>query len=240
MTDTILTATDRSSKSAGQKRARRRNGSRETCSLTPEVAFCFHDLNFTDQVSYRNRLAPSSPLVSNDLVSIDFNRRYVGPKELLSTDIEITSRAFAAMLGDESFPDEFAEFSSVEVPKVQMDQVGHRHLKGSYVFCDDSGKPLTSGCCNWPLYRACRKAGLRRIHVHVLRHTFASHLAMKGVPMKVIQELMGHSTIEMTMRYAHLSPEVKRDSVRLLDQPYRARERHHSGTGGLQETTKAS
>jgi len=38
-----------------------------------------------------------------------------------------------------------------------------------------------------------------------------------GVPLKAIQELMGHSTIEMTMRYAHLSPDVKKDAVQLLD-----------------------
>jgi len=61
-----------------------------------------------------------------------------------------------------------------------------------------------------------RKAGLRQIGWHVLRHTFASHLAMRGVALKAIQELLGHSTMEMTMRYAHLSPDVRRDAVRLL------------------------
>ncbi len=47
--------------------------------------------------------------------------------------------------------------------------------------------------------------------------TFASHLAMRGVPLKAVQELMGHATIDMTMRYAHLSPNVKKDAVRALD-----------------------
>ena len=61
--------------------------------------------------------------------------------------------------------------------------------------------------------RACRKAGLRQIGWHVLRHTFASHLVMRGAAMKVVQELLGHATIEMTMRYAHLSPDVPRHPV---------------------------
>jgi site-specific recombinase XerD len=51
----------------------------------------------------------------------------------------------------------------------------------------------------------------------VLRHTFASHLVMRKAPIKAVQELMGHSTVMMTERYAHLSPDVRKDAVRLLD-----------------------
>jgi hypothetical protein len=40
---------------------------------------------------------------------------------------------------------------------------------------------------------------------------------MRGAPIKAVQELLGHSTIEMSMRYAHLSPDARRDAVRLLD-----------------------
>ena len=90
---------------------------------------------------------------------------------------------------------------------------------GGLVFSHEDGRMLTKGDCKHPLWRACRKAGLRQVGWHVLRHTFASHLAMRGVALKAIQELLGHSTMEMTMRYAHLSPDVCRDAVRLLDGP---------------------
>ena len=86
------------------------------------------------------------------------------------------------------------------------------------VFCDDKEQMLTKGACKWPLYRGCDASGLgRRIGWHVLRHTFASHLAMRGVALKVIQELLGHSDMKMTMRYAHLTPQVRHAAIELLD-----------------------
>jgi site-specific recombinase XerD len=75
--------------------------------------------------------------------------------------------------------------------------------------------------------RATKAAGLSRLKFHELRHSFASQLAISGVPMKGIQELLGHSTMEMIMRYAHLSPEARRSYVDRLD---------HSRTDRLSET----
>jgi integrase len=85
------------------------------------------------------------------------------------------------------------------------------------VFSDSEGKMLTKGATKAPLAHALKRAGLRHIGWHALRHTFASHLVMRGAPIKAVQELLGHSTIEMTMRYSHLSPDARRDAVRLLD-----------------------
>lgn len=90
-------------------------------------------------------------------------------------------------------------------------------LKHSLIFCNEDGSMLTKEQCKWPLWRACDRAGIERKGWHVLRHTFASHLAMKGRTLKEIQELMGHTTIKMTLRYARLSPDAKRDAVMVLD-----------------------
>jgi len=113
---------------------------------------------------------------------------------------------------------------TVDLPASAVDALkAHRHLRGRYVFCQEDGQPLTEGKMKQPLRRALTRAGINReegrIGWHDLRHTYASHLAMRGVPLKVIQELMGHVTIEMTERYAHLSPDTRREAVGVLDRP---------------------
>jgi integrase len=70
----------------------------------------------------------------------------------------------------------------------------HRHLRRRLVFCGEGGEQQNENHCRRPLYRSAAKAGLRRIGWHVLRHTFASHLVMRGVALKAVQELLGHST----------------------------------------------
>jgi len=52
-----------------------------------------------------------------------------------------------------------------------------------------------------------------RVVVHTLRHTFASHLVKNGVPILTVKNLMGHSDINMTLRYAHLAPNAGADAV---------------------------
>ena len=55
--------------------------------------------------------------------------------------------------------------------------------------------------------------------VHILRHTFCSHLAMRGAPARAIQELAGHQDLGTTQRYMHLSPAAIENAIRLLDGP---------------------
>ncbi|MBI4057069.1 MAG: tyrosine-type recombinase/integrase [Elusimicrobia bacterium] len=61
-----------------------------------------------------------------------------------------------------------------------------------------------------------KKAGIKDFHFHDLRHTFASHLVAKGVDLYTIQALLGHSSYEVTQRYAHLAPNQKRVAVEVL------------------------
>jgi integrase len=87
-----------------------------------------------------------------------------------------------------------------------------------YIFLSERREPIAESSAPRLLKAVCKSAGIREAHWHLLRHTFASHLATKGVSIRIIQELLGHSTVAMTMRYAHLAPSALREAVELLTQ----------------------
>ena len=64
---------------------------------------------------------------------------------------------------------------------------------------------------------ACRSAGINNLRFHDLRHTFATRLVLAGVDLVTVSRLLGHSTMHMTMRYSHPTPEALKNAVSRLD-----------------------
>jgi integrase len=94
-----------------------------------------------------------------------------------------------------------------------------KHLRGELVFCRMDGKPFTIWQLHDHLWSACRRSGIRKIRWHDLRHSFASQLVMANVPLRQVQDWLGHSTITMTMRYSHLAPGSGSDFIQALENP---------------------
>ena len=83
--------------------------------------------------------------------------------------------------------------------------------------------------------RCLKLADLERIRFHDLRHTFASHWMLQGGDLYRLQKILGHKSMAMTLRYAHLAPSIKVDAVARLDGPVGGGEiatcgGHHLGT----------
>ena len=86
--------------------------------------------------------------------------------------------------------------------------------RSMFVWTHGDGQPIKD--VRGSLEKACQIAGIERITPHVLRHTCASWLVQAGVPLYSVQRWLGHSTIKMTERYAHLAPEHLQEGVAAL------------------------
>jgi integrase len=89
-----------------------------------------------------------------------------------------------------------------------------QHLTSDYVFTY-LGKSIKD--VKTAFNAAVKRAGIEDFRFHDLRHTFASQLLLHGGSLKDVQELLGHKTMTMTLRYAHLTQEHKRKAVNLLN-----------------------
>lgn len=95
----------------------------------------------------------------------------------------------------------------------EVHQVLLRHRQQSkfngpndFIIHELDGKSVDASTLRRHHWRVCKKAGLRELRVHDLRHTFASHFVMNGGNLHDLQALLGHSSPTMTQRYAHLAP----------------------------------
>jgi len=91
-----------------------------------------------------------------------------------------------------------------------------KNRKCDLVFPDKDGG-MRSIDFRTEMKRAAERTGLRKIRMHDLRHTFASNYVIKGGNLVSLQKILGHSTITMTLRYAHLAPDFLAKDIERLN-----------------------
>lgn len=97
---------------------------------------------------------------------------------------------------------------------VQVLEDWQKISEGDLVFPGKGGVPLNNTKNSWST--TLDDAKIKGFRFHDLRHTFASNLVMAGVDLNTVRDLLGHSDLKMTLRYAHLAPEHKAAAVELL------------------------
>jgi len=100
---------------------------------------------------------------------------------------------------------EFIKKTLISIPK---------HPDSPYIFCNGKGTPYYN--LRKSFAGALEKSGITDFKFHDLRHTFASQLVMSGIDLKTVQELLGHKSFDMTLRYSHLSANHKKRAVDIL------------------------
>jgi integrase len=87
------------------------------------------------------------------------------------------------------------------------------------VFCSVNGKPIDPCVLTHAFSKMARRAGLKGVRFHDLRHTFASLMLLRGAKPKVISGALGHSSVAFTMdTYSHIIEGMQSDAMALLDE----------------------
>ena len=136
----------------------------------------------------------------------------------LETGVITVCNAFA--VGIEGFPKSNRRRHIPLTSDLKIALCGRKRI-GPYVFSSPDERASRIHMASHGLHVASKRAGLRKFGWHILRHTFASHLAIAGISLKAIQELLGQSSIQVTMRYAHLLPSSLASAVEVLNHPVR-------------------
>jgi len=111
----------------------------------------------------------------------------------------------------------------VKLPRLAIAVLRLQRLRvdGELVFPNRHGEPMEPGTVSDALKVALDRAGLPRIRVHDLRHTTATVLLEAGVHPKLVQYLLGHSTVALTLNtYSHITPGLSREAVRTMDRVF--------------------
>src|SRR5262249_50312158 len=96
--------------------------------------------------------------------------------------------------------------------------MGDEWRDNGLIFPDAHGRPIDPARISNALHRALERAGLPRVRVHDLRHTAATLLLARGVHPKVVQEMLGHSTISLTLdTYSHSTPTLHAEAASHMD-----------------------
>ena len=104
----------------------------------------------------------------------------------------------------------------IPITKTMLEVLNQQPRISEYVFINkDTGKPYVD--IKHAFSTVLKKANITNFRFHDFRHSVATRLVEKGVPLPVVQEILGHAKITTTMRYAHVVAKQKIEAMDVLD-----------------------
>jgi integrase len=157
-------------------------------------------------------LAGDGGLRRNEVIALNLN-----DVDFVRGEITVRRSVFVRRKCVEETTPKGAKAKTVPTTRLLAALKACRHLRGARVLYTDDGRELTPKVAKLWMMRVERAAGLTETgRVHVLRHTFCTHMAQAGVPARTIQTLARHSALATTELYLHTSPEVVQLGVDML------------------------
>lgn len=185
------------------------------------LALTWDDIDFNNAVLSINKTLYMNKDMDSENVKWKFE---VGtPKTESSKRIIPLLPSIVTMLKDLKKKQELikGETDATRYSKAYKGSLQRRYVDNNLVFCTFEGKPLRQSDMRQRFVKLLGEAGIVEtgLNIHSLRHTFATRGLENGIELKVMQELLGHSSIKMTADlYTHVLPSKKKNSILKLEQ----------------------
>lgn len=153
-------------------------------------------------------------------VSVKRNLQYVKDKKTGKWNMVIQSPKNASSIRTVPVPGEILKKLKIhKIKQLELKlKIGKEYNDGGYIFVNNVGNLYPRSTFNHYFDSCLKKAGLKHIKLHAIRHTYASRLFEMNIPAKTIQTLMGHSTINTTMNiYTHVNENQKSEAAEKLN-----------------------
>ena len=153
-------------------------------------------------------------------VSVKRNLQYVKDKKTGKWDLVISTPKNISSIRTVPVPEELLKKLKIhKVKQLELKlKIGKDYNDEGFIFVNKLGNLVHRCTFNAYFNRCLKKAGIKHVKLHALRHTYASRLFEMNIPAKTIQTLMGHSTINTTMNiYTHVNEKQKTEAVEKLN-----------------------
>jgi integrase len=184
-----------------EARDERDSGNKWRADRDKELFPGLRDLTFTDHLK---------PMV---LVSLNTGMRRGELFDLKWSTVNFTTKTITAA-GDTTKTNDTRHIPMNKEVVAALEAWKKQAGKSRYVFPSKAGGRLEDVKAAW--LKLLERASIEAFRWHDMRHDFASRLVMAGVPLNTVRDLLGHSDIKMTLRYAHLAPGTKAAAVELI------------------------